>query len=170
MTAREDLTVASDIEGMWQAAASYLSERGYNPEWPACLSIKKDDADPIVGHCRQILFYAHGTLRHLSNDNGNDAVWCAMRLMKHAMTADFHGWRSLAVTGQKSRRGGKKGSERAHGKPEDLMKRNDAMQKRVNEMHREHPEYTREKLNEKVADEFGVSTRTIERHTTNPLK
>ncbi len=95
------MAVDSGIEGLQRAAVEYLSDLGYDTDWPACLQIPEKDADPIVGHCRQILFYAHATLEHLASGNAHDAVWCALRLMKHAMQAEFHGWRSLAVSGQR---------------------------------------------------------------------
>jgi hypothetical protein len=95
-------TVESDIEGMRRAAAEYLSELGYDTDWPECLKIPSDGVDPIVRDCREMLFYAHATLDHLSNGDARGAIWCAMRLTQHHTKAGLRQWEPLAVSGQKS--------------------------------------------------------------------
>lgn len=157
------MAVDSDIEGLQRAAAKYLSDLGYDTDWPACLKIPEKGVDPIAGHCRQILFYAHAALEHLSDGNTNDAVWCALRLMKHAMQAEFHGWRSLAVIGQKSAFATRKGNdakrESAKAKYADWQREYDRL-KKIN------PKLKKTDGARKIAEKVGGNSEYIRHHIT----
>jgi len=74
----------------------------------------------------------------------------------------------VALRGRKVGKGGKKGHEKAHGTPEKKQQKWAAYQDALEKLAAKNQHWSLTGLRKEVAKQFGVSFKTIERHTTPP--
>jgi hypothetical protein len=79
-------------------------------------------------------------------------------------------WEKLALSGKKTKAGGKKGHEKAFGSETEKLAKRIAYQQSVNEILSSDPNINLTRAREKVAKKFGVSTKTIQRATSSLKK
>jgi len=74
------------------------------------------------------------------------------------------------MTGWKVRAASKQGHEAIHGTKEEKQQKWARYQQAVNQCHEENLQWGITAIHSKVAEDFDCSTKTIQRHTQNPIK
>ncbi|MFZ4699173.1 MAG: hypothetical protein ACOYMG_03905 [Candidatus Methylumidiphilus sp.] len=164
--------------------AELLESEGASPEWFEALtvldlgedmSLKPYYSKPFPkggGYLREIKILAY--IRWLiENYQGETGKTCRYRevsnYVKSAIEANYTGEiLPYAEQGKASVTGGRKGHETVHGTQKEKAEAWKSYQDKINEYYAISPRLTYQQMQEKAANHFDVSTKTIQRHTVNP--
>ena len=194
----EVIEEAKPVKRLMQQVQKILEEKGLPSTWPDVLTIlgklevdklpeekKSSLVWPNIDRClknaeldeesinaAELYVRAHIILEQMEKSNeARDAVYNTMLMMGAAQNINFLGWLPDIKRGAKVIKSSKCGHEKVHGTQEEKNERWSKFQADIDELHKERPEIkSYNQICQWVADRHGVTVRTIQNHTKNPLK
>ena len=127
-----------------------------------------DQGEGIVHDAQEVLWQVLLVRESLKEGNLENTAVHAVRLGAWVESMGVRPFEPHAMRGRKVQEGGRKGHEERYGTVDEKLTERGEWQKFVNESHAERPDKPYRSHAIKAASQFGVSERTIRKHTKNP--